>query len=595
MPCTVLVAARAGPRPPLISHSFDTSGGVDFRLVRVPPDANPPSPRPIHSWDERAVPRFFGVGRGPIPAYATWDDGYPAKTPEVIGTIPQVDKTFGYWEAASGIANDCGVMIAESTCSAVFGAKLRGEAGGKALLSYQELTRIALERCSGAKEAVELMGSLAVEHGFAGNTDELGGAAESLSVVDGEEAWVFHVMPDDSGTSAIWAAQRVADGHAAVVPNIFVIRTIDDDSDDFLVSATARTVAERCGLWRPGTPFDFAAVFSANEARPFYCGRRQWRALSLLAPSLDLNPEYGDLLNDTPYPFSVAPDAPLTAATFCTIMRDTYAGTPFDMARNPASGPFGTTDWFDSGLPNVIADDEDAAPASPEAAAKRDLIAAAKEAEAATCDPANPTKPSSRRGAIEFDERPIGVFRMAYSYVGEASPSVRGGGGVRPAVLHWAPHASTTAVYFPVPVAMRDCPPPLAAGSVRAIDRTSAFWAFRIAKQTARGLPWSACLEKIAARQAAWEGRAEAMIEALRTWDEAAVPRFFDTSEVAIHELARSVVDDWGVLLDELLLRYGDGWEHEWGEDGERKCKAVEYPTEWLARRGFDVPGVEMD
>ena len=67
------------------------------------------------------------------------------------------------------------------------------------------------------------------------------------------------------------------------------------------------------------------------------------------------------------------------------------------------------------------------------------------------------------------------------------------------------------------------------------------------------------------------------------------MPRFFDTSEVAIHELARSVVDDWGVLLDELLLRYGDGWEHEWGEDGERKCKAVEYPTEWLARRGFDM------
>ena len=194
------------------------------------------------------------------------------------------------------------------------------------------------------------------------------------------------------------------------------------------------------------------------------------------------------------------PDAPLTAATFCTIMRDTYAGTPFDMARNPASGPFGTTDWFDSGLPNVIADDDPAAPATPEAAAKRDLIAAAKEAEAATCDPANPTKPSSRRGAIEFDERPIGVFRMAYSYVGEASPSVRGGGGVRPAVLHWAPHASTTAVYFPVPVAMRDCPPPLAAGSVRAIDRSSAFWAFRIAKQTARGLPWSACLEKIAGK-----------------------------------------------------------------------------------------------
>ena len=30
--------------------------------------------------------------------------------------------------------------------------------------------------------------------------------------------------------------------------------------------------------------------------------RRQWRALSLFAPSLDLSPDYTDLLRDAPYP-----------------------------------------------------------------------------------------------------------------------------------------------------------------------------------------------------------------------------------------------------------------------------------------------------
>ena len=169
MPCTCRVAARAGVRAPLLSHSFDTSGGVDFRLVRVPANANPPSPRPVYRWDERAVPRFFGVGRGLIPAYATeWDDGTPAKTSEIIGHIPQTaDRagTFGYWEAVSGIANDKGVMIAESTCSSIFGALLAGSAGGKALLGYMELTRIALERCASARAAVELMGELAEQYG----------------------------------------------------------------------------------------------------------------------------------------------------------------------------------------------------------------------------------------------------------------------------------------------------------------------------------------------------------------------------------------------------------------------------------------------
>lgn len=179
MPCTVLVSGACG-RPPLCSHSFDTAGGVDFRLLRRLPDPAPPARRPVLRWDEHAIPRDEGVE---------------------IGSIPQtVEATLGYWEAASGIANDVGLMMAESTCSSIFQAKLVGPDGGQALLCYQELTRIALERCHTSREAVELMGALAVEYGFAGNVGSgLGGSAETLAVVDSTEAWVFHVLPDDSG------------------------------------------------------------------------------------------------------------------------------------------------------------------------------------------------------------------------------------------------------------------------------------------------------------------------------------------------------------------------------------------------------------
>jgi dipeptidase len=49
---------------------------------------------------------------------------------------------------------------------------------------------------------------------------------EALQVVDPNEAWVFHILADDTGTGAVWAAQKVPAGHIAAVANQFIIRTV---------------------------------------------------------------------------------------------------------------------------------------------------------------------------------------------------------------------------------------------------------------------------------------------------------------------------------------------------------------------------------
>jgi dipeptidase len=230
--------------------------------------------------------------------------------------------------------NEHGVAIAECTCSSIFGAS-SVDLGGNALLNYLELTRVALERCSTARDAIDLMGSLAEEYGFFGNEPALAGAAESLAVADTEEAWLFHIMPDDSGSSAIWAAQRVPHGHATACANMFTIRVMDlHDADNFRYSQSCLGVATRLELWEPGTPFDFARTYSHGEGLAKYSGRRVWRALSLLAPSLGLNPHYGDLLLEPEaLPFCVQPESPATPEAFFLVMRDNYQGTEFDLSK----------------------------------------------------------------------------------------------------------------------------------------------------------------------------------------------------------------------------------------------------------------------
>lgn len=90
------------------------------------------------------------------------------------------------------------------------------------LLSFYVQSGSLLARLYRARCAVETMGQLAEQYGF--YQDEGTPTGEAIVAGDTKEVWVFHVLPDPTGKSAVWAAAKVEDGHVVVVSNMFVIR-----------------------------------------------------------------------------------------------------------------------------------------------------------------------------------------------------------------------------------------------------------------------------------------------------------------------------------------------------------------------------------
>jgi dipeptidase len=167
---TVLVGKGATADGSVIAtHSNDGEGTTDPRLVKIPAASwAAGSKRPI--WpNPESYPRYVGTERLAEAYYPK--PGEPVS--QAVGEIDQVNQTFSYFEETYGVMNEKQVAIGESTCSAVYSAT-----SDTALLSVDEMSKIAMERASTAREAVQLMGDLAVRYGFHGQSGALEGGGE---------------------------------------------------------------------------------------------------------------------------------------------------------------------------------------------------------------------------------------------------------------------------------------------------------------------------------------------------------------------------------------------------------------------------------
>lgn len=528
----------------IVSHSDDGLG--DARLIYVPAmDHKPGSMRAVFyshcaldfkpQWGGSESQRMMTTERGP--GYNT--PGVPKSVP--LGFIPQVAHTYAYFDANYGIMNEHQLSIGECTDK----AKVHPEPEANKRIFYSaELSRVALERCKTAREAIQLMGELIAKYGYYGT-------GETLLVADPKEGWVFEMCGYDmNGTDGVWVAQRVPDDAFFAAANQFRIRDVRENAPDMMYSKNIFDVAKAKGWWKPENgPLDWTAVYGDGEFHhPYYSLRRVWRAMSLVAPSLKLSPWVEGPFTKA-YPFTIKPDNKLIPRDIFAIHRDNYEGTEFDLTQGLAAGPFNDPNRFE-GQAEGMAD---------------------KEGRLTPLD-----------GAFE---RPLNIYRCVYAYVNQSRawlPDAIGG-------LTWyGPDRPATAVLLPFHAGVNDLPAQIQKGDALKLERGSLWTAFNYVANYAM-LKYSFMIKDIVKVRERYEsaafGEQPALEEkALALWKKGDQKGARKLLTADADTRAKALLKDWWNLSDQLYIKYNDGFLNT--KDG--LAQEVFYPAWWLKAVGFE-------
>ncbi len=230
------------------------------------------------------------------------------------GRIPAVEQTFAYLNTAYPCLNEKQLAIGETTIN---GKEILVNKNG--LFLIEELERIALQRCTTAREAIRLVGKLAELYGY-------GDSGECITIADKKEVWQLEIFGSGEGKpGSIWVAQRIPDDHVGISANIPRISLVDfNDANNFMFSSDIKEKTKKLGLWDGKEEFRFWKIIS--DSKPFSV--REFFVLSTLAPSLNLKFDSQEL------PFSVKPDKKVSVRDVIALYRQTYEGTEWDQTKN---------------------------------------------------------------------------------------------------------------------------------------------------------------------------------------------------------------------------------------------------------------------
>lgn len=274
---------------------------------------------------------------------------------QVVGYIPQVEHTYQYFRSAYSHMNEHQLAIGESTTSMRESLHF-DRMNGKQIMTIEQAMIFALQRYTKAREAVKFIGGLMNRYGF---LPSCVGESETLVIADPEEAWILEVIsvgsdwdPESGKPGAIWAAQRVPDDEALIVPNWLIIKEINiADTVNFMASSNYKSFAIEKGWFNPDAskPFIWQEAYAPTPRE--WATDRFWLFYHTIAPNYtswpkreSTNPFSG--LNDyhqyveplSMYPFSIKPEKKLSVQDVMGFQRSFFKGTIYDMSNDP--------DWY---------------------------------------------------------------------------------------------------------------------------------------------------------------------------------------------------------------------------------------------------------
>ncbi len=257
------------------------------------------------------------------------------------GKIPQAKKTFKFLDTAYPCMNEKQLAIGETTYTGRDTMK-----NAKGMFMIEELQRIALERCSTAREAIKLMGDLIKKYGY-------GDSGECLTIADKNEVWIFEVQgegPDKIG--GVWAAVRIPDDEIAVSANVSRIDKLNlKDKENYMASENVMDVAKKMGLWDGKEEFSFWKAYSGGNylKEPKNYSVRELYIMQQLAPNAGLNDKM------TVLPLSVKPEKKVSVEDVARLLGSYYEGTPQNLSgRLKVKNPLKKKNDISSELPDSI-------------------------------------------------------------------------------------------------------------------------------------------------------------------------------------------------------------------------------------------------